>query len=364
MKKTNLIVIGGFLGAGKTTSILAMAKHMLDKGHKIGIVTNDQGSQLVDTAFLADNGLPVLEVDGGCFCCNFDEFTNKVNQLTEELKPDIILAEPVGSCTDLVATIFKPMQQQSTDKFALRPLSIVVDPKRLRRLMMQTDTVFPNEINYLFEKQLEEADIIILNKIDALNENEIKIMKGFLEARFPGVEVLAVSAREALNIDKWADLLCGTLAENQKTLDIDYKTYGDAESYLGWLNCRISIKSNKKEDWNAFLLGYLDSTKQRLMTLNAEIAHLKAYSIGSGDWAKISLTSIYETSEFSRCMQAPVKEIQLIINARVNLKPDVLKEVILKTLDHHTVEKGLIASGISIECFSPARPNPKYRIAG
>ena len=153
MKKPRLIVVGGFLGAGKTTCILKLSKRLINEGKKIGIVTNDQGSSLVDTNFLASEGLDVLEVTGGCFCCNFDEFAMKVERLAEEGLPDVILAEPVGSCTDLVATIFKPLQFDNARKFDLSPLSVVVDPKRVKKLMMDKGrSLFPDEINYLFHK--------------------------------------------------------------------------------------------------------------------------------------------------------------------------------------------------------------------
>ena len=130
--KTNLVVIGGFLGSGKTTSVLNMARYLVCQGKRIGIVTNDQGSQLVDTQFLVQAGLPVLEVTGGCFCCNFDQFSEKLNQLAADQLPDYILAEPVGSCTDLMATIFKPLKAKYTQQFSLSPLSILADPKRVK----------------------------------------------------------------------------------------------------------------------------------------------------------------------------------------------------------------------------------------
>jgi len=194
MAKIKLVVIGGFLGAGKTSCILSMAKELINDGFKIGIVTNDQGSQLVDTNFLVSEGLPVLEVTGGCFCCNFDEFTDRINSLADGQMPDIILAEPVGSCTDLVATILKPVQQNHTEKFNLSPLCIVADPKRVKKLMMEEEaSAFPNEINYLFKKQLEEADIILLNKVDLLSDEEVGRIKVFLRKTFKGAEILTFS---------------------------------------------------------------------------------------------------------------------------------------------------------------------------
>ena len=99
---TKLIVIGGFLGAGKTTAIARLGKMLIDQGKKVGIVTNDQGKNLVDTNFLTSEGLPVFEVTGGCFCCNFDELTKKLEILADREMPDIILAEPVEAAQTLL----------------------------------------------------------------------------------------------------------------------------------------------------------------------------------------------------------------------------------------------------------------------
>src|SRR5213593_2125679 len=99
------IMLGGFLGAGKTTLIARLARHYQSRGLRVGIVTNDQAQDLVDTNTLRAQGLSVEEVAGACFCCNFNDLIAKAGKLGERDRPDVILAEPVGSCTDLVATV-------------------------------------------------------------------------------------------------------------------------------------------------------------------------------------------------------------------------------------------------------------------
>src|SRR5688572_26789300 len=94
------VMIGGFLGAGKTTTIARLARAYGEQGLKVGIVTNDEASDLVDTHALRSQGFDVGEVAGACFCCSFDELTETVARLSRDQLPDIILAEPVGSCTD------------------------------------------------------------------------------------------------------------------------------------------------------------------------------------------------------------------------------------------------------------------------
>ncbi len=62
-----LHVVGGFLGSGKTTAIIGAAKYLMAHGKRVGVVTNDQGRYLVDTAFFRSEAVPTVEVTGGCF---------------------------------------------------------------------------------------------------------------------------------------------------------------------------------------------------------------------------------------------------------------------------------------------------------
>src|ERR1700730_6498015 len=88
------IMVGGLLGAGKTTSMARLARHYMDQGKRVGIVTNDQAQDLVDTHSLREQGFPVEEVAGACFCCKFDDLLSKVGTLETDRHPDVILAEP------------------------------------------------------------------------------------------------------------------------------------------------------------------------------------------------------------------------------------------------------------------------------
>src|SRR5262245_34282802 len=61
------IMVGGFLGAGKTTSVSLLAQRLTRSGFRVGLITNDQGSGLVDTAMLRSRGFATEEIPGGCF---------------------------------------------------------------------------------------------------------------------------------------------------------------------------------------------------------------------------------------------------------------------------------------------------------
>lgn len=362
---TRLIVVGGFLGAGKTTSILALARRLLEKNKKIGIVTNDQGSALVDTAYLQSQGLSVLEVTGGCFCCNFDEFAAKLNQMSAEQYPDYILAEPVGSCTDLIATIMKPIGRGLAGQFALAPLSIVVDPKRLRRVIAEQESLFPNEINYLFKKQIEEADIIVLNKADTVNAQELKAMEAYLRAHYGGSEVLAISAREEKGIDEWLERLALLPAGGfGHPLDIEYDVYARAEAALGWLNTTCTVKLGRAmPDANAFLSGLAGRMKQRLSAGGHEIAHMKLYMISKNDFCKLSCVGIDEEIVFDKRMSVDCDEASLVINIRAGIDPPRLQALTEASLADTVAEYGASMDGVRTECFAPSYPRPRHRMA-
>ena len=74
------VMIGGFLGAGKTTAVDRFARALTDRGMRVGLITNDQSTGLVDTAVLRSRGFAVEEITGGCFCCRFDSLQEAASQ--------------------------------------------------------------------------------------------------------------------------------------------------------------------------------------------------------------------------------------------------------------------------------------------
>src|SRR5258708_5265174 len=195
MAEARYIMIGGFLGAGKTTAMLRMAHHLVASGRTVGLITNDQSSGLVDTAMAKANGLPVAEITGGCFCCRFQSLMDAATTLERENAPDVFLAEPVGSCTDLRASVAYPLRRLYGDRFSVAPLSVLVDPIRtLRILGLEGGKTFAPKVVYVYRKQLEEADIIVINKSDLISAEQLDRLKQALAEQFPKAEVMAISA--------------------------------------------------------------------------------------------------------------------------------------------------------------------------
>ena len=157
--KARYIMIGGFLGAGKTTAVGRLARRLSGQGLRVGLITNDQGRNLVDTAMLRSQGFATEEIPGGCFCCRFNSLVEAAQRLTASARPDVFIAEPVGSCTDLAATVTYPLRRLYGDSFTVAPVSVLVDPVRARRVFgLETGGNFSEKVLYIYLKQIEEAE--------------------------------------------------------------------------------------------------------------------------------------------------------------------------------------------------------------
>ena len=134
-----VVLVGGFLGSGKTTLILAAARELQQRGLRSAMVWNDQGTDLVDSHYAALSGVHSGEVTGGCFCCRLSKLIDAIDDLRAHA-PDVIFAEPVGSCTDLSATVLRPLLQYS-DTYQLSPLTVLGIRSAPRACLNRTRTL-------------------------------------------------------------------------------------------------------------------------------------------------------------------------------------------------------------------------------
>src|SRR5262249_44765109 len=277
MTRLRFVMVGGFLGAGKTTTLARLARFYIGRGQKVGLVTNDQAQDLVDTTSLRSQGFPVEEVPGACFCCRFNDLVDRVGRLEGSQRPDVILAEPVGSCTDLVATVVQPLKDLYGDRFQVAPYPVLFKPSHgLRILRSESSGGFSPKAAYIFRKQLEEADAIVINRIDEMDPAALNELTGLVQSAYPGTPVLRMSAKTGQGFDALTALLDQEGNFGRKILDIDYDTYAEGEAELGWLNGTARVTSLRPFALDALLLDVIGRLREALGRRGAEVAHLKA----------------------------------------------------------------------------------------
>jgi len=365
--RARYIMIGGFLGAGKTTAVGRLAQLLHDRGLRVGLITNDQSSGLVDSSILAKRGFAVEEIAGGCFCCRFSSLADAAERLERDERPDVFLAEPVGSCTDLVATVSYPLRRIYGERFQIAPLSVLVDPQRAQRVLgLKEGRSFSPKVLYVYEKQLEEAALIVVNKIDELPEEERAALVAALSTRYPQARVLCCSAKEGHGTEDWFELLLTEEASLEPTMALDYQVYAEGEALLGWLNATARIAATDELlDANAFLMDLASEVQNALRERSIEIAHLKA-TLDAGDadgrLAALSITAGDGAIDLREALVDGVRGGELIFNLRAEGDPEELRKVMRASLDACVARRpGLELELEHEEFFRPAPPQPTHR---
>jgi G3E family GTPase len=367
MARAKYIMLGGFLGAGKTTTLRALGKMLSDRGLRVGLITNDQARGLVDTALAAATGLPTEEIGGGCFCCRFNSLLEAARSLNGQNRPEVFLAEPVGSCTDLVATVSLPLQQIYGDDFEVAPYAALLDPIRAERLLgLQPGRQFSENVQYIYRKQLEEADHIVINKTDLLADDPARLpaLETALRAAFPHARVWRVRSRSGEGLEPLLDtLLAETMdRDGAHPMPLDYQVYGDGEARLGWLNASAKLTSDDEWDGNTWLLGLAKALQTNLEAAGAEVAHLKmllSLAEDAYELAAVNQTRSESTPELSHRLADALEDGHLLINCRAEADPELLRKIVQSTLESHL--GGLRAEWESLDYFRPGMPTPTHQ---
>ena len=245
------VMVGGFLGAGKTTTLGRLARMYVQQGKRVGIVTNDQAHDLVDTnTFRGPGASPSRKFPARASAAASTTSSARVGSLQDAEKPDVILAEPVGSCTDLVATVVQPLKDLYGGRFEVAPYAVLFKPSHgIRILKNQPAGGFSPKAAYIFKKQLEEADAIVINRIDEFDPPTAgRTDKSSSASSSPARRCCAISAQTGQGFDALAALLEQTGGFGRKILDIDYDTYAEGEAELGWLNATARLTADKPFD--------------------------------------------------------------------------------------------------------------------
>lgn len=352
--RTRLVLIGGFLGAGKTTLINKLAQRFIDDRKKIGIITNDQGKFLIDTEFVKERGIDVEEVTGSCFCCNFPKFFENIEKLSEGA--EYIFSEPVGSCTDLMATIMTPLRSYHSDKISTAPLMVLVDGAK----MMDKSLDAVNLGGYLRRHQVSEAEYLILTKTDILGPKDIEKFLSELREINPSAKIIRYSAVTNEGFEDIVDVIKGTEETSRKPVDVDYVKYADAEAELGWYNGLFEFDAGEYDAYD-LATALLEDLGTKYPA--SGIAHAKVAFSGNGGYTKVSLIG----NEISVGGVVGTRKIcgktQLNFNARIASDPDSLRTAIRDTVEKVLRSKGITDCRMTFDdCFAPGKPNPTYRM--
>jgi Ni2+-binding GTPase involved in maturation of urease and hydrogenase len=338
--------------------MIKLATGLAESGSKVGLITNDQGETLVDTQYSRSLGFSVAEVLRGCFCCKFNDLIMSARGLVADSKPDFIIAEPVGSCTDLQATVMAPLRSIYGDEFEVAPLMVLVDAGSLKEAVPDPETLN----GYLRKHQIEEADVVVLSKADTVDPGDLPGLRDIIRGCNPSAEVISYSVVSGDGFKSIIDMVRSGKRTPHTPVDIDYDRYAAAEAELGWYNGTFKFTLPAKTDSYDValkLMGYVSSQYG-----DADLAHVKLILKSEKNALKMNLVNGSVNVDGVKGSRYGEGATVLNLNARVVSSPEKLTEVI-----RDAVKMALDAPCVDVEsfedtCFSPSHPNPTHRMTG
>lgn len=324
-------LVGGFLGSGKTTAIIHAAKGLVARGKRVGVVTNDKGKHLVDSAFFRSADLPTAEVAGGCFRCNFDELEKQIRLLEENARPDVIFAESVGSCADMAATVLEPLLTLQRANDHPTTFSVFVDVRLLRLWLLGEELPYSEEVRYIFEKQLEEAGLLVLNKIDLLSATELQEVEELARERYPDKILVMQNSLSEAGTAEWMHLLeAGQGTSVPEDAGMDYDRYDAGSRQLAWLDEEITLWG---QDAVAAAETMISALVKSLQAAEIPVGHLKFFVAWEGGQCKISFATWAEEGWQAPLDGVAASELKLLVNGRVQTAPAHLNRMIVAALE-------------------------------
>lgn len=348
------VPVSGFLGAGKTTTLLAAARELRARGHRPAIVTNDQGRDLVDTQLARTVTDAVGEVLEGCFCCRFEDLAAVVAGLVTE-GADVVLAEAVGSCTDLRATVVRPLRAHHGPTVTVAPLTTVVDPLRYRTFARQWSA--GSDTAYLYAHQLAEADVLAVNKIDLLMSRGLVADIG---RRNPSATVVPYSARSG-EVGALVDVWLADALPDRADEPLDYDRYAAAEAGLAWLNHEVTVTGPvAPARWAQAALTTLSDICAKAGVL---VGHAKLSLTSAGGLTKSSLTTAGAAPTVDLTGPPAADSARAVFNVRVAWPPTALDEACVAAIAAADEVCGTTSTAAGPPAaFQPSYPRPTHRL--
>ena len=190
-----ILILGGFLGSGKTSVLLQLAEYLvsLEKEYhsevKVAIVENEIGAIGIDDKVLKKAGFIVNNLFSGCACCSLTgELVASIKKIQTELDPQWLIIEATGVAYP------GSIRKVILDEVGLdATILIIADAKRWQRLV--------NAMELLVSGQLEDTSIVLLNKVDLISSAELKQVEHSILNYNQTAEVIPISAKAVIPED-------------------------------------------------------------------------------------------------------------------------------------------------------------------
>ena len=359
---TKYMIVSGFLGSGKTTTMIAMARNINKRLQEAGqpghsaIIANDLGAKnLVDADYTRTADVAINEITGDCICYVTEDLVSHIDRLAND-GANIVISDIPGCGVGALNHVYVTLTEDYPGKYDLLPLVCLVDPIRLRMVLPEkADIHLPEEMRFVLNAQLAEADVIVLNKCDLIDEEERESDLAFIRAAYPDTPVMAMSARTGEGVDEVVDYVLAHQAPAEwRDLGTDSEEFDSAEAQMCWYNRRFFAeeRNGKNIDFNEVIEDFMEAIREGLIEARRNVPHLKLFAAGEGDdFVKCSIVGIDYDLEFERKLDHEYSGIAIVVNARAVCESETFGDIAEDAMDAIKSKYNLKCRVIFTECF-------------
>lgn len=347
-----VIVVGGFLGSGKTTTIINMGKYLAEKGKKVAIIVNEIGEIGIDGDVIKRFGFDTKEITSGCICCSLKVgLRTTMNHLTKEYKPDIIMIEPTGiAFPNVIRNEIELMNLGEELKIA--PLVTLIDGSRFKYLM--------KEVKEFAMRQIIDAEILGINKIDLIEPIRIPILEASVQQLNPKARVVLLSGKDTG--ERFENFMQEILPDIKEVPEKVQATAGAEEtsritgpqeiedsikaSGVGSYSAEFAIKGGENlstEEARRLTTELMNAIKTKVLKLNPEfVGHIKLFLDNGLETVKQSITIYYEEpqEDIIKSKEGALPTFK-ILSAVSNVDKEALKDAVNSSVKEAFEKRGI-----------------------
>ena len=259
-----ILVISGFLGAGKTTFISTLSKRCK---RDFVVMENEYGNIGIDGDILKEDRLKVWELTEGCICCSLkSDFASSILTIANTLSPEYLVVEPTG--VGLLSSVMHNISKIEYEKIQLLEAITIVDVHCVKDYI--------NKFEGIYVDQIKNAHLVILSKIEDATSKDITDAISIIQEINPNVHILSTSYQK--QSDEWWENLFENLCRRSMSLQALDEEHVPNLTSVSFDDIYFDTLNDLLEFLVAILRGYFGT-----------ICRTKGYTLVGKKWTKFDI---------------------------------------------------------------------------